>query len=181
MATDPVTENRGHGHLTALSGGGPVSGVARPGRGACIMNAGRAAPDTGLPPSWPAAAATMQRDLLCAANDLSRLQSLLADACETLIQRFRGAADNIEGLLKATDPPPSQPERLHDAMAQLGGALTALQFQDMASQLIAHTDARLRRCAAQLGSQAAHPQTTTAARPNPVAQSEMDAGSVELF
>ena len=123
----------------------------------------------------------MQHDLLCASNDLDRLQSLLADACETLIQRFRGAADNIEGLLKTTDLPPSQPERLHNVMAQLGGALTALQFQDMASQLIHHTDARLRRCASQLAGHAAHPQTTAAARPNPVAQSEMDAGSVELF
>ena len=179
MATDPVAQNRRHGHLTAFTGGDP--GVARPGRGARSMNADRAAPDTGPPLQWPKPAAAMQRDLLCASNDLDRLQGLLADACETLIQRFRGAADNIDGLLKATDPPPSQPERLHDAMAQLGGALTALQFQDMASQLIHHTQARLRRCAAQLGGQAAHPQPTTAARPNPVAQSEMDAGSVELF
>ena len=145
------------------------------------MTAGRAAPDPAQPPPWPQAAAALQRDLLCASRDLDRLQGLLADACETLIQRFRGAADNIDWLLKATDPPPSQPERLHDAMAQLGGALTALQFQDMASQLIHHAHARLHRCALQLGSQAAHPQTTAAARPNPVAQSEMDAGSVELF
>lgn len=145
------------------------------------MTAGRPAPDPAQPPPWPQAAAALQRDLLCASRDLDRLQGLLADACETLIQRFRGAADNIDGLLKATDPPPSQPERLHDAMAQLGGALTALQFQDMASQLIHHAHARLHRCALQLGSQAAHPQPTAAARPNPVAQSEMDAGSVELF
>ena len=145
------------------------------------MNAGRAAPDTGSPPGSPKAAAALQLDLQCASNDLDRLQSLLADACETLIQRFRGAADDIDGLLKATDPPPTQPDRLHHARAQLAGALTALQFQDMASQLIHHTDARLRRCAAQLGSQAAQPQTPAAARPNPVAQSEMDAGAVELF
>ena len=51
----------------------------------------------------------------------------------------------------------------------------------MASPLIHHTDARLRRCAAQLGSQSTQPQTPAAAQPNPVAQSEMDAGSVELF
>ena len=145
------------------------------------MSPGRAAPDTGPPPQWPKAAAALQLDLLSASSDLDRLQGLLADACETLIQRFRGVADDIDGLLKATDPPPPQPERLHDAMAQLGGALTALQFQDMASQLIHHAHARLHRCALQLGSQAAHPQTTAAARPNPVAQSEMDAGSVELF
>ena len=145
------------------------------------MTAGHAAPGLAQPPPWPQAAAALQRDLLCASSDLDRLHGLLADACETLIQRFRGAADDIDRLLKATDPPPTQPERLHHAMAQLGGALTAMQFQDMASQLIHHTDARLRRCAAQLGSQAAQPQTPAAARPNPVAQSEMDAGTVELF
>ena len=35
-------------------------------------------------------------------------------------------------------------------MQHLGGAVTALQFQDMASQLITHTDRRLRSCADRL-------------------------------
>jgi hypothetical protein len=66
--------------------------------------------------------------------------------------------------------------------------VTALQFQDMASQLIAHTQRRLRGCADRLACDALDDDEDGDAvveapplRPNPVTQDEMDAGSIELF
>ncbi len=145
-----------------------------------------AEPDPGNLP--PAALAALRHDLLTASNDLDRLQSLLADACDTLIDRFRGAAEDIRCLLDEQGPPAARPELLNEVMHELGGALTALQFQDMASQLIQHTHVRLRSCANQLSGRGldgeARDDAGTVpppARANPVAQSEMDAGSVELF
>ena len=68
-------------------------------------------------------------------------------------------------------------------------AVTALQFQDMATQLIAHTNQRLRSCADQIARDALGSDDPDGAavvediplKPNPVTQDEMDAGSVELF
>jgi hypothetical protein len=77
---------------------------------------------------------------------------------------------------------------MDDARRTLGGAITALQFQDMATQLIAHTTRRLRSCADRLANDAMGDDDEGVAyvedmplRPNPVTQDEMDAGSVELF
>jgi hypothetical protein len=74
------------------------------------------------------------------------------------------------------------------ALQHLGGAVTALQFQDMASQLIAHTTRRLRNCCDRLAAEAMGDDEEGATiveeapmRPNPVTQDEMDAGSIELF
>ena len=73
---------------------------------------------------------------------------------------------------------------------RLRSAVTELQFQDMASQLIWHTTKVLQGCAFRLASEAmGHEEGEEAApfaemapdRPNPVTQSEMDAGSVDLF
>jgi hypothetical protein len=134
-------------------------------------------------------AAHLQDHLMSASNDLERLQRLLADACEVLMARFHGAADNVRGLM--ADPgaqPAVNPEVLRRVMDDLGVAVTALQFQDMASQLIHHTHLRLRSVADQLAREAfgedpegAAVVTEAPLRPNPVTQDEMDAGSVELF
>jgi hypothetical protein len=77
---------------------------------------------------------------------------------------------------------------LHDAMQHMAGAITAMQFQDMASQLIHHTNSRLRNCADRLAAETMGDDEDGEAvvesaplRPNPVTQDEMDAGSVELF
>lgn len=107
-------------------------------------------------PMQPAPEATPP--LNAAARDLERLQALLADACETLLARFAGAS----AALRAD--PPSQAR----ALDELHGAVTALQFQDLAQQLIAHAQRRL--------GDSASPQ-----RPNPVAQTGVGAGSFELF
>ena len=78
--------------------------------------------------------------------------------------------------------------QLHAAMGHLAEAIVAMQFQDMASQLIAHTTRRLRSCADRVARDAMGDDDDAEAvveqapvRPNPVTQDEMDAGSVELF
>jgi hypothetical protein len=80
------------------------------------------------------------------------------------------------------------PGQVAQAQVELGAAVTALQFQDMASQLIAHTGRRLRNCCDRLAAEAMGDDEDGSAvvedaplRPNPVTQDEMDAGSVELF
>ncbi|MGY0195619.1 hypothetical protein ACWA7J_11170 [Leptothrix sp. BB-4] len=134
-------------------------------------------------------AAELQDHLLSAGNDLERLQRLLNDASEALMTSFYGANSSLSGLLhQAATLPHVDTHALHDAMQNLAAAVTALQFQDMASQLIHHTHHRLRSCADQLAREAMggddEGETVVEAppvRPNPVTQDEMDAGSVELF
>jgi hypothetical protein len=134
-----------------------------------------------------AAAADLQDHLLIACHDLERLQGLLAHACDVLLLSFHGANDEAEAFRGASDAA-SMPPALDTLVAHLGRAVTALQFQDMASQLIAHTQRRLRACADRLARDALDDDEDGAAvveapplRPNPVTQDEMDAGSIELF
>ena len=130
------------------------------------------------------AAADLQDNLLMVARDLERLQTLLGDACDTLLAGFSGAS----AALRATAGAGPEVER---AIAHLGSAVVALQFQDMSSQLIAHTQRRLRHCTDRLaqdafagddgdgdGDAVIEPMPL---HPNPVTQDEMDAGSVTLF
>jgi hypothetical protein len=132
-------------------------------------------------------AADLQDNLMTASHDLDRLQTLLSHACDELMRGFHGAAGEIQELVDAAQDTPSQ--ELFDSVVQhLGGAITALQFQDMASQLIAHTHQRLRNCADRLARETMGDDDDGTAlvedaplRPNPVTQDEMDAGSVELF
>jgi len=134
-------------------------------------------------------AADLQDHLMTASNDLDRLQRLLADATTTLLQHFHGLSEQIQRLRKQLDDPLAMDAAtIERALQALGGAVIALQFQDMASQLIAHTDKRLRSCADRLARDALADdedgtQITMPAplRPNPVTQDEVDAGSVELF
>jgi hypothetical protein len=140
------------------------------------------APTTG--PDVPAVA-ELQDHLLTAAHDLNRLQTLLSNACESLLQGFYGATDQMRTLL---DTPSLVADDLafERAMQYLGTAVTALQFQDMASQLIAHTHRRLQTCAERLAQDACQCNEQALAemppiRPNPIAQTLMDVGSVELF
>ena len=131
------------------------------------------------------AAADLQDHLMTATNDLERLQALLSDACDVLVKTFYGASEKarllgvVHGAQGAAD----------DLMEHLGGAITALQFQDLASQLIHHTNRRLRSCADQIARAAMGDDDEDGpavvceapAAPNPVTQDEMDAGSIELF
>lgn len=146
------------------------------------LNAARAMVDMPLD-----AAADLQDNLLMVQNDLERLQTLLAEACDTLMGGFLTASR----LLQPSGDISVTPIAVERAVEELASAVTALQFQDMATQLIAHTGQRLRYCTDRLASDVfassddeddgdalvlAPPQ-----RPNPVTQDEMDAGSVSLF
>ena len=138
------------------------------------------------------AAADLQDHLMTATNDLDRLQTLLAQSCDTLLQSFHGAYQQVQTLMDAAPADASANHAYHARIQQLGqqlgGAVTALQFQDMASQLITHTHRRLRNCADRLARDTFSNDEDGDAvveeaplRPNPVTQDEMDAGSVELF
>lgn len=126
--------------------------------------------------------ADLQDSLLMVMRDLQRLEGLLGDATDNLLECFCEA----NGLL--SDDVIAQSERLERARAALRSAVTELQFHDMATQLITHTTRMVRSCAFQLGAEAMGPGDGPAAqiaaapnRPNPVTQSEMVAGSIELF
>ncbi|HTP73586.1 MAG TPA: hypothetical protein VML58_15310 [Burkholderiaceae bacterium] len=146
-----------------------------------------ATPDGALPALL---AADLQDHLMTASNDLDRLQRLLAGATATLLQHFHGLSEQIAQLRQQLDRGLMvDPVAFERTWRTLHGAVTALQFQDMASQLITHTDRRLRSCADRLARDAfgdddedGAPLTMPAPlRPNPVTQDEIDAGSIELF
>ncbi|HRD98719.1 MAG TPA: hypothetical protein PLA97_20240 [Rubrivivax sp.] len=148
--------------------------------------------DTPLPegPGLPLmAAADLQDDLMVVSNDMERLQGLLSDACDSLLSHFYGATDEIKNMLHRAAPHPEiDADDLHRAMQHMAGAITAMQFQDMASQLVAHATRRLRNCADRIARDTMGDDDDgetvieeAPLRPNPVTQDEMDAGSIELF
>lgn len=128
-----------------------------------------------------AAVADLQDSLLVAMNDLKRLEGLLDHATGNLLDRFNQAMQVAEGLPDSADT--------QSIRAALHLAVTELQFHDMASQLLVHTGKVLKGCAYTLAEQAMEPEedeigvvvTHLPQNPNPVTQSEMDAGSIELF
>lgn len=128
-------------------------------------------------------AAELQDDLLTADHDLDRLQALLCEACERLQQGFLGATEQLQHLNREGA---AQVQACSLATRHLDTAVVALQFQDMASQLIGHTRKRLRFSVDRLARQLMDDeddgvQPEAPLRPNPVTQSEMNAGSIELF
>ena len=130
-------------------------------------------------------AADLQDNLLTVTNDLERLQTLLDDSHKTLQSGFFGTLELLQSLHSAGQ---LEAAPLSQATQHLGCAVKALQFQDMASQLIAHTSRRLHHCADRLARDAFAGDDDGEAvvedaplRPNPVTQSEMDTGFVELF
>ena len=135
-------------------------------------------------------AADLQDHLMTASNDLDRLQRLLADAATTLLQHFHGLSQQIAQLHQQRDGGLIvDPVAFEHALRSLSRAVVALQFQDMASQLISHTDRRLRSCADRLARDAMPDDDDDGEgrtmpvplRPTPVTQDELDAGSIELF
>ncbi len=125
----------------------------------------------------------LQDDLLSSCHDLDRLQDLLTEACDVLLAGFQGAVGEIAAG-DATDPAAT----LARVRQRLGGAVTALQFQDMTSQLIAHTHRRLHSCVDRLARDALADDEDGCGvvegpplRANPVTQAEMNVGSIELF
>jgi hypothetical protein len=150
------------------------------------------APSLGAPP--PAglpllAAADLQDNLMVANHDLERLNRLLGDAGDTLMGHFLNATQRVHQALDlGAQVPAFDTSALVEARQNLSGAITALQFQDMATQLIAHTQKRLRNCVDRIARDAMGDDEEGTAiveeaplRPNPVTQDEVDAGSVDLF
>ena len=127
--------------------------------------------------------AEVQDSLLVVVHDLKRLDGLLAQTMENLMQRFTAASADL------SDPALVAMQELEGVRAGLHAAVTELQFQDMASQLIVHTSKILQGCAYRLASDSMGSEDGDAVpfvddvpdRPNPVTQDEMQAGSVELF
>ncbi|MCU0774784.1 MAG: hypothetical protein MUC74_09815 [Ideonella sp.] len=169
---------------------GSASDASRPATAAAPPDVPDFGDEGALPPrSLPlATAADLQDHLMTAANDLDRLQGLLTDASDTLMARFHGAMSEVHRLREVALTEPTAAPPVDSVLQHLACAVTALQFQDMASQLIGHTNRRLRNCADLLAREAMGDdedgQTvveTPPLRPNPVTQAEMDAGSIELF
>ncbi|MDD0811843.1 hypothetical protein PSQ20_15920 [Curvibacter sp. RS43] len=130
------------------------------------------------------AVAEIQDSLLVVMHDLHRLEGLLNHAADNLLDRF-GTAN--QSLAELDNGSPDASIRVRDA---LKSAVTELQFHDMATQLITHTTKILQGCAFRLasesmgqdeGEEAAPYADQMPERPNPVTQSEMDAGSIDLF
>ena len=127
--------------------------------------------------------AEVQDSLLVVVHDLTRLDGLLAHAMENLMERFTSASASL------ADPELVSSAELDSVRSTLRAAVTELQFQDMASQLITHTSKILQGCAYRLASESMGSEDGEAVpfveevpeRPNPVTQDEMDAGSIELF
>lgn len=127
--------------------------------------------------------AEVQDSLLVVVHDLARLDGLLAHTMDNLMQRFTRAIDGLD------DATTADLAALDDVRNVLRSAVTELQFQDMASQLIVHTSKVLQGCAYRLASESMGQEDGEAVpfvdevpeRPNPVTQDEMDAGSIELF
>ena len=129
-------------------------------------------------------AAELQDSLLVVMRDLHRLEGLLNHATTNLMERFSEANVLLSSDTSGGDP------GIDAARAALRSAVTELQFHDMATQLIVHTTQVLQGCAFRLASETmgreedeldAPIMALQPDRPNPVTQSEMDAGSIELF
>lgn len=129
-------------------------------------------------------AADLQDSLMVVMHDLHRLEGLLSHATDNLLESFSQANDALSQSVICETA-----EVVH-ARTALRRAVTELQFQDMASQLILHTTKILQGCAFKLaeetmghedGEDGVPSAQITPDRPNPVTQSEMDAGSIELF
>ncbi len=120
----------------------------------------------------------LQDELMTAGTELDRLQRLLIDAVTQLSAHFSHAVSSQSGM------PPSQERDV--LLTEMKRAMTALQFEDMASQLITHSRRRLSSVTECLGNLALSGEeegceVQWVVRPCPVAQRVVDAGSVELF
>jgi len=120
--------------------------------------------------------AEMQDEILSAGTELERLERLLTDAFTTLMSRFSNAHELV---MASGNPDPA-------LLGEFHGVMTALQFQDMSSQLIAHARRRLGSVADCLAGLTATSdeevcQVQWVQRACPVAQRAVDAGSIELF
>jgi hypothetical protein len=123
-------------------------------------------------------AAALQDEMLTVSHDLWRLRSMLGSGLNQLTEQL------IDAFGQTADLGDTAPEKADALRETLKKAVTSLQIQDMAEQLVDHMQTRLNRCAdlvaeAMLGDGpiVAPPPL----RPSPVARDDRDGGSVELF
>ncbi len=125
---------------------------------------------------------TREQAALCAAQecalieaDLERLKALINDAGDRLLVSFNQIAAVLPELA-ATD---AQRARVVEAVH---AAVTALQFQDMATQLTGHAQRRLSVLEERLRALSdGAARALQMAQSHPVRQVEMKAGSIDLF
>lgn len=91
--------------------------------------------------------AELQDSLLVVMHDLQRLEGLLNHAGDNLLERFTAASQSLD----AAHGDMAALERVRQALRL---AVTDLQFQDMASQLITHTGKIVQGCAYRLAAEA---------------------------
>lgn len=116
------------------------------------------------------------RECAAIASDLERMKVLITDAGDRLLASF----NQVSALLPTMAS--SEKER-RKVDAAVTAAITALQFQDMATQLTQHARRRLEvleGCLKSLSHEPADPLLATT-RMQPVRQSAMKAGSIEFF
>jgi hypothetical protein len=129
-----------------------------------------------LPDKGTDAGSNAVRECVAIAGDLERLRTLINDAGDKLMTSF--------GRLQAVAPRVQlstvDEAELHGAVMT---AVTALQFQDMATQLVQHAQRRLsvlQNCVSSLTEEVNDPLLAST-RMQPVRQSAVNAGSVDLF
>lgn len=136
------------------------------------------------------ALASVQEAILSVTADIKRLEGLLDHAASNLIERFGAAAALTEQVKQASEKGKAAPEALICQLQDtLNKAVIEVQFHDMATQLLTHSRKVLDACSDQLAEQAlgtSEEEDGPGAAPiptrlNPVTQSEMDAGTIELF
>ena len=127
-------------------------------------------------PSPQSAGSTAARECAAIASDLERLKLLIADAGDRLLASFSQVIE-ISPRLEAQG---NDREQLNQA---IGSAVTALQFQDMCTQLTQHAQRRLTELEHALSTltEEADESHLMAMRQQPVRQDAMAAGSVDLF
>lgn len=120
--------------------------------------------------------------VLAAVSDLERLLQLLEQAGGDLMDRF-SEFDRLVGELSRHPAGASVARQSGALRAQLLGATTAMQFQDMATQLVEHALSELRILARRLDDDAGSQRRpdVPGRRRGPVSQSGIGAGSIDLF
>ncbi len=123
----------------------------------------------------PDAGRTAAQECAAIEADLERLKALVNDAAGRLLGSFHEFVELEQQARRNAQ----ERERIASA---IGTAVTALQFQDMATQLTGHAQRRL--AALETCLRALYGGAAGAAlpdHPQPVRQAEMSAGSIDLF
>ena len=118
-------------------------------------------------------------------NDLERLTLLLGEAATQLLSGFAAAHARLDAAPVIPGPGPLV-DLTRSVRADLQDAMSALQFQDLASQLVDHSVRRIRAVADILDAPDGDPKLSWASarmigKNCPVAQLGMSAGTVVLF